>query len=57
MKDATVVDVPDTFNIQNIIAMIAGVVLVGLGTGVLFYETKNMGVTTYNVGLISYKNN
>ena len=40
MKDATIVEVPDTFNIQNIIAMIAGVVLVGLGTGVLFYETK-----------------
>ena len=40
MKDATIVDVPDTFNIQNIIAMISGLVLVGLGTGVLFYETK-----------------
>ena len=40
MKDATNVEVPDTFNIQNIIAMIAGLVLVGLGTGVLFYETK-----------------
>ena len=40
MKDATIVEVPDTFNIQNIIAMISGVVLVGLGTGVLFYETK-----------------
>lgn len=40
MKDATIVDVDDTFNIQNIITMIAGVVLVGLGTGVLFYETK-----------------
>lgn len=40
MKDATIVEVPDTFNIQNIIAMIAGLVLVGLGTGVLFYETK-----------------
>lgn len=40
MKDATNVEVPDTFDIQNIIAMIAGLVLVGLGTGVLFYETK-----------------
>ena len=40
MKDATIVDVPDTFTMQNIIAMISGLVLVGLGTGVLFYETK-----------------
>ena len=40
MKDATIVEVPDTFNIQNIIAMISGIVLVGIGTGVLFYETK-----------------
>lgn len=40
MKDATIVEVPDTFNLQNIIAMISGIVLVGIGTGVLFYETK-----------------
>ena len=40
MKDATIVEVPDTFNISNIIAMISGLVLVAVGTGVLFYETK-----------------
>lgn len=40
MKDATIVAVPDTFNIRNIIAMISGLVLVAVGTGVLFYETK-----------------
>ena len=40
MKDATIIDVPDTFNMQNVIAMISGLVLVSLGTGVLFYETK-----------------
>ena len=40
MKDATIVDVPDTFTMQNIIAMISGLVLVSLGTGVLLYETK-----------------
>ena len=40
MKDATIIDVPDTFNMQNVIAMISGLVLVSLGTGVLFYETR-----------------
>ena len=40
MKDATIVEVPDTFNVRNIIAMISGLVLVAVGTGVLFYETK-----------------
>lgn len=40
MKDATIVEVPDTFNAKNIIAMISGLVLVAVGTGVLFYETK-----------------
>ena len=40
MKDGTVVDVPDTFTFQNIITMFIGLLLVGLGSGVLFYETK-----------------
>jgi len=40
MKDATIVEVPDTFSFGNIIAMISGLVLVAIGTGVLFYETK-----------------
>lgn len=40
MKDATIVDVPDTLSVQNIITMFAGLLLVGLGSGVLFYEAK-----------------
>lgn len=40
MYDSVVVNVPDTFTTQNIITMIAGLVLVITGTGVLVYEFK-----------------
>lgn len=40
MYDSVVVNVPDTFTTQNIITMIAGLVLVVTGTGVLVYEFK-----------------
>lgn len=40
MYDKVVVEVEDTFTTQNVITMIAGLVLVIAGTGVLLYEIK-----------------